>query len=201
VLVDGNAQGAAPVEPVVLAPGAHEIVSRQGALVETQTVVAKAGDVLEAHFQRVSDAPVATVPASLPAMTEERRDGTASRAKWMTVIGLGSGAVIALGVGIGFAVASDNSANQARAISAQLNGSNACNAPRPPQCAQLEQAFQATNDQHQLAVGFEVAAGVLGATMVATWFLWRPAQQHAGAVQVRPGLNARGAGLTVLGEW
>jgi hypothetical protein len=205
VLVDGVVQGSAPLGSIVIGEGSHEVTSRQGTLVETQTVVAKAGVAVEVHFQRVSDAiPAAIGPQGPDGEAQDRPSSGASRAKWITVIGLGSGAVAAFGVGIGFAVASNNSADQARTLSGQLNAMNApsCNtASAPAGCGALSQAIQSTNADHGLAIGFEVAGGVLALGSAATWLLWHPAKQQTGRVQMQPMLNARGAGLTVGGEW
>jgi hypothetical protein len=207
VLVDDVVQGRAPLGPILVRVGSHEVASREGTSVEKQTVSAKGGDVLDLRFQPVGDT-VVGVPSGGPsaaAAVDHHGAWTEARSKSVTVIALATGAAVVFGVGIGFGITSDHSASEARSLSGQLDpdpsGSACTRSPTPTQCGPLAQAIQRTNDQHALSVGFELGGGVLAAGAVATWLLWHPRSPQVGGLYVDPVLSARGAGLALGSDW
>jgi tetratricopeptide (TPR) repeat protein len=193
-----------PVASIVVSAAEHDVIARQGAMVETQHVAPRGGELVELHFQRMPDAqpPAATVSWNAGANSEEREGiETASRAKWITVIALGSGAIVAAGIGVGYAIASENKANYAAQLGNLLDGAHiGCHAASgPPACAQLGDAVSANRQYWAVSMVAYVGAGVLGAASVATWLLW--GAEKPKALAVRPVFGARSASLEVGGDW
>jgi len=215
LLVDGvePEHVAAPAGPagspvsIAIAAGEHEVTARQGTVSEVQHVTAKGGELVEVHFQRVPDAPSAAPAVAWVGGGEsaEHAQGTTPRAKWITVIALGSAAVVAAGVGVGFGLAAQSEANQVQSLHNQLApGSTwtstvctgAAGGSRP--CSQLQSAVDANRQDWTLSAASYVGAGVLGAAALATWMVWKP---KSGPVAVRPAVGAGSAGLVVGGPW
>ena len=63
VLLDGVVQGRAPMASIVIRDGAHDVTARQGTVIEAQHVVARGGELVELHFQRVADPPPPPLPS------------------------------------------------------------------------------------------------------------------------------------------
>jgi tetratricopeptide (TPR) repeat protein len=195
-----------PTTSIVVAAGEHEVVARQGAAAESQHVAARGGELVELHFQRVPDAPGPTGAigwTATPTATPERTESRTPRAKWVTTIALGSGAVVAAGVGVGFGIASLNQARDAANLHNEIapgsawtrmtcSGVNAGSAP----CRQLASDVDANRLNWGLSAVSYVCAGALAAASVATWMLWKPKGLVAG-----PTIGARGAGFALGGPW
>jgi hypothetical protein len=201
-----------PMASIVTAAGQHDVTARQGTVVETQHVVARGGELVELHFQRVPDGPepASAIGQSVPASTEigERTEGTTSRAKWITVVALGSGAVIAAGLGVGFGIASNNKFIDVQGLHDQLDAGppgmgGACSgaSASTPLCTKLKDDVAANRLDWTVSATAFVGAGVLALASVATWRLWRTDKPKAGSVLVRPTLSARSAGLVLGGQW
>ncbi|MGH7437877.1 MAG: hypothetical protein ACRENE_19535 [Polyangiaceae bacterium] len=195
----------APMTSIVVAAGEHEVNARQGTLSETQHVSARGGELVELHFQRVAaPAPAVAIGWAGSGEAHERAEGGAARAKWITVVALGSAAVVAAGFGVGFGIAATNKANDAQSAQDRISpGSpwsrSACNgASDPPLCTQLKSDVDANREYWFASAASYVGAGVLGAASLATWMLWKP---RAGAVAARPMLGAQGGGVVVDGRW
>lgn len=214
--VDGVAQQAtaasdappgAPTATVPVSTGDHVVTSRLGAAVETQHVAPKGGEAVELHFQRLPDAPT-TPPAAARAPTRDasdRAEPTPSRAKWITVIALGSAALASAGMGVGFEVASGSDAADAQKVQNQIAQGSAWNGQQcagPGSSSALCNRLGSDVDSNRLnwtiATASAVAAGVLGAAAAATWVLWRP---RGAAVTARPAVGAQSAGVVVGGPW
>ena len=213
--VDGAAQQSAkaitgpngtPLTSIVVAAGEHEVTARQGALSETQHVTARGGELVELHFQRVADAPPPAVAiAPTPGReTQERAESDEPRAKWIPVVVLGSAAVIAAGLGVGFGIAAANKANVAQDVQNQIspgsawNGNQCFGGSASPLCTQLKGDVDTNRAYWTVSVASYVSAGVLAAASVATWMLWKP---KSGAVAARPMLSAQSGGVVVDGCW
>jgi hypothetical protein len=214
----GTARGAGlPLMSIVTSAGEHDVSARQGAATETQHVAARGGELVEVHFQRVPDAapppPVAMVwsnTANGPE-TGEATPATTSRAKWITVIALGSGAVVAAGLGVGFAVASNQKASAVQSLRGSLDapsghgwtgmecaGASASRAP----CTELRDDVTANRRDWTVSTAAFVGAAVLGVASLVTWRWWRADTPKAAAsLEVRPTIEARSAGVAVTGEW
>ena len=198
-----------PLGTIVIAAGEHEVSAQDGALVQSQHVVARGGELAEVHFQRVPDVPSSS-PASLwtgPASAEDKGGSTSSRAKWITVIGLGSAAVVAAGVAIGFSIAVQNSASDADSlmqhVRAETGGNSGCLPPTPAaECPQVSRDHQAERSNAALANGFYVGAGALALLGAATFFWW-PSQKATATTSVHPVpiFGDRTAGAALRGSW
>jgi len=190
-----------PMTLIVVAAGEHEVTARQGALWETQHVTARGGELVELHFQRVAAAPAPAVATGWTGSeTQGRAEGGASRAKWVTVVALGSAAVVAAGFGVGFGIAAANKASDAQNVQNGLgSGNSQCHgASAPPSSAQLKGDVDANRTYWTVSPASYVGAGVLGAASLATWMLWKP---KSGAIAARPLLDAQTGGVVVDGRW
>lgn len=187
---------------LIVAAGEHDVSARQGALSETQHVTARGGELVELHFQRVAAAPAPAVAIGWTGSgeTQGRAEGGASHAKWITVVALGSAAVVAAGFGVGFGIAAANKASDAQNVQNVLgSGNSQCHgASAPPSCAQLASDVESNRLNWGISAASYVGAGVLGAASLATWMLWKP---KSGAIAARPLLDAQTGGVVVDGRW
>ncbi len=192
----------APMIAIVIAAGEHEVSARQGTLSETQHVTARGGELVELHFQRVAAAPAPAVAIGWTGSgeTREHAEGGASRAKWITVVALGSAAVVAAGFGVGFGLAAADKASDAQNVrnSPGWSSSRCFGASAPPLCTQLKGDVDANRGYWSVSAASYVGAGILGAASLATWMLWKP---KPGALGAAPMLGAQGGGLVVDGRW
>jgi tetratricopeptide (TPR) repeat protein len=190
-----------PMASIVVAAGEHEVVARQGAATESQHVAARSGELVELHFQRVPDALAPSVAAG--GATPERTESSTPRAKWIATVALGSGALVAAGVGVGFGIASLNESKDAANVHNEIapgsawtgtkcSGANAGSAL----CRQLARDVESNRLNWSVSAASYVCAGALAAASVATWMLWKPKGFVA-----RPTIGARGAGLVLGGQW
>jgi tetratricopeptide (TPR) repeat protein len=196
-----------PLASIVVSAGEHDVSARQGAAVQTQHVSARGGELVELHFQRVPDAttPAEALGWSAVGNGQDRQTlERAARAKWITVIALGSGAVVAAGLGVGFAVAAENRASDFRAVRSELDAAKVgCTGAGGSSlaCMRRSDDFDANQRDSAISTAAYVGAGVLAAASVATWMLWRTDGPRAASVLVRPMLGARTAGLEMGGHW
>jgi hypothetical protein len=192
----------APMTSIVIAAGEHEVSARQGTLSETQHVTARGGELVELHFQRVAAAPAPAVAIGWTGSgeTRERAEGGVPRAKWITVVTLGSAAVVAAGFGVGFGVAAANKASDAQNVqnSSAWSSSRCFGASASPLCTQLKGDVDANRAYWTVSAASYVGAGVLGAAALGTWLLWKP---KSGAIGARPMLDAQTGGVVVDGRW
>jgi hypothetical protein len=194
----------APLTSIAVAAGEHEVTARQGTLSETQHVTARGGELVELHFQRVAAAPAPAVAIGWTASGEarERAESGASRAKWITVVALGSAAVVAAGFGVGFGIAAANKASDAQNVQngfgSTWSSSRCSGASAPPSCAQLASDVDSNRLNWGISAASYVGAGVLGVASLATWMLWKP---KSGAIAARPLLDAQMGGVVVDGRW
>ena len=194
----------APMTSIVVAAGEHEVSARQGTLSETQHVTARGGELVELHFQRVAAAPAPAVAIGWTGSgeTRERAEGGVPRAKWITVVALGSAAVVAAGFGVGFGIAAANKASDAQSVQNSPGSawsSNRCfGASASPLCTQLKGDVDANRAYWTVSAASYVGAGVLGAASLATWMLWKP---KSGAIAARPMLDAQTGSVVVDGRW
>ncbi len=194
----------APMTSIAIAAGEHEVSARQGTLSETQHVTARGGELVELHFQRVVAAPAPAVAIGWTASGEarERAESGASRAKWITVVALGSAAVVAAGFGVGFGIAAADKASDVQNLqnspASAWSSSRCYGQSASPLCTQVKDDVDANRAYWTVSAASYVGAGVLGAASLATWMLWKP---KSGAIAARPVLGAQGGGLVVDGRW
>jgi tetratricopeptide repeat protein len=198
-----------PIASIVIAAGDHEVSATQATMVETQHVVARGGELVEAHFQRVPN--VSAVPQAagqnvLPSPPQsESRAGT-SQAKWITVIALGSGAIVAAALGLDFALMSQGKLSQTRRLMDELDGGSTwkgseCNGVATENCAQLNSDVEAIRQYWWISNAAYVSAGVLLLGAAATWTLWPTNKAKTSAAFLRPALSAHRAGFELGTQW
>ena len=202
----GDAKGPPASTSITVAAGEHDVTARQGSVEESQHVAARGGELVEVHFQRLPDAaapPPTTSVGWLGAESGPEMGVSAapSRAKWITVIALSSGAVVAAAVGLGFGIAARDKANDAGSLHAEpgwtstgCSGANAGSAP----CRELASAVDANRLNWGISTASYVCAGALAAASAATWVLWKP---KSAALVARPSVGARSGGLVLDGQW
>jgi hypothetical protein len=192
VLLDGTVQEApavstldefrpgGPTLSIVVSAGEHDVSAHLGTSTETQHVVVRGGEIAEVHLQRLPDAspsPPASVRATAiaPEDTGTPRADPRSRARWITVVTLGSAALAATGVAAGFSIAFEQNASDARALRQAIGSpaSAGCQPPSPAaQCPQLGAIDDAEERNGALATSFYIAGGAAAALAAATWVLW-----------------------------
>ncbi len=202
----GDAQPPPVSTAITVAAGEHDVTARQGSVEESQHVLARGGELVEVHFQRLPDAvpPPSTTSVGWFAAESPQDLGVRtapSRAKWITVVALGSGAVAAAALGLHFGLTAQDQANNAGHLRAEpgftsrvcsgVNGSS-------PFCVELKSDVAANRQDWGIATASYVGAGVLAAAAAATGVLWKP---KSTAVVARPSVGARSVGLVLDGQW
>ena len=186
--------------------------ARQSTLVETQHVVARGGELVEVHFQRVADAPSAGRPSTVwiratsPSESPEAPADLVPREKWITVLALGSAAVLAAGLGVGLGAEAKGQASDVQTERATLDPANkgdACigAAGSSAACRRLNDDVQSAHRNWNLSIASYIGAGALGLAALATWTLWHPQGQKPSALSVQPALASNGGGLLVGSAW
>jgi hypothetical protein len=123
-----------------------------------------------------------------------------SRARRITTIALGSAALAATGVAIGFSIAFEHNASDARGQRAQIGGPTNAGCPTPTTpCSMLWQIDDAEERNGALATGFYVAGGAAAALAAASWLLWPQAKDST--VRPSPIVGAGRAGVALQGAW
>jgi hypothetical protein len=214
VSIDGVVQGLAPLPSIVVCEGAHDVLARQGALEQTQHVSAHGGELVDVSFELTGPSPADAAPspsvanaASTPVAAPEPTPATSSNAKWITVLATGGGAVVAAGIGIGFALASQQSSKDTQATRSLIDVADSqrawsgseCSAPSSSTaslCSRLDSQSASQNRQATASNWAYGVAGVLGAASVASFLLW-----PGSSVRLQPMVGGRTAGLSAGGAW
>jgi hypothetical protein len=210
VAIDGAVQGQAPLSSIVVREGEHDVTARHQALAETRHIRARGGELVDVHFQLASDPAPAAAPspvstASGSPVTFEPPPKGSLDAKWIAVLATGSGAVVAAGIGIGFALASQQSAKDVRGTRDLLDmapnpwSGSECQSPSPSAAALCSRLDSQTSTQSRQATISNWAYGIAGALGVASVvsFLFWPSS----SVRLEPTVGGRSAGLSAGGEW
>ncbi len=202
VLVDGAVKGRAPVPSMVVRVGEHDVTARQERITEAKHVLARGGELVEVHFQRVVDTPAQVAIARSTqdvglTTSHDQLVRTTSPAKWIALIGTGSMALTAAGLGFGFGIASNQNAEVAHTLSAQLQKTGSCAGPSAlAQCGQLRGAIQSANDFHALSDGMFLTGGAFAAATGLIWWLW-----PSSTLRVQPSMTGSGAAIVASGQW
>jgi len=183
------------------------VSARQGTMLESRHIVARGGELVELHFQRVPDAPPpAPTPTEAGATANAHEkpssgNGSNSRPRWLTTITLGSLAVVATGIAVGFSIAYEENLSNANALRGQI-GNGRCGPPSPTmQCADLARVDKAEQRNGSLANGFYVAGGATAALAAASWFLWPKAKSSGSGLRPLPLIGERSPGMALSGTW
>jgi hypothetical protein len=214
VLVDGSTLGEAPFQGLVyIAAGEHDLTSKIGSAQRSMHVTAVAGKVISVSFM-AEEAPPAPAPASpppAPVVAIEKPvaiDGAApppqggtQTAKVVTVVALGSSAVAAAAVALGFGVGTRNAENRANGLRGGLSSTSACSAGQPSipaSCSALQSAVDTQGRDYGLQLGFYTGAGVLAVAAVTSWLVW-PHRAAPSAWSIEPAFAARSASAQLVG--
>ncbi|WP_437864071.1 PEGA domain-containing protein [Sorangium sp. So ce363] len=223
VLVDGKAVGRAPLEgEVFVEPGEHRVEARlEGYAPVSQTVKSAKGETTDAGLAMVpvkSEAQVAGAMAEggMGAagvgvggpVVEQLPPGPVEpppKKNWGPVIALGAASAVALGVGIGTTVASNNASADGRAqADAILKAGGGC--PDAPAaysqaCSDLRSTASRVDTFAHAATVAYTASGVLAIAAV-TYALWpRSGAKASGKVRVLPETHVGYRGIVVQGAW
>lgn len=188
VTVDGTPRDSLfLLDPVFVDPGSHSIeVRRPNGTGRKRSVTASAGAALELDM---TPDPVATSPASAPvavaqpsavaSSTYEPPTSGWSPRTW-TLVGEGTLAAVALGVGIGFGLHANSLGDDAKTTMASLKSTSSapCEGSTNPQCRSVADTYEDRKTSAGWANVALVTSGVLGIATVATLLLWPQSTAH-----------------------
>lgn len=215
VELDGKPLSAAVLGvPMPINPGEHRVSAvAVGRTTFARELLLGTGEVL----QLAVELPVATtvppaassvgapVAAATPAPREPLTEDSSVPTRTIVLVGEASLFAAALGTGIVFTVArssaSDRYERANRSVLDQVGGSDpdgtACSPPRAG-CVQMEEARQDHERATAFAIGGFVAAGVSGAALGLTYWLW---PSGGAPPDVRASVAPGYAGLSVFGQF
>ncbi len=164
ILVDGQrAVLDATLGVVEVMPGDHDVTARAFGQEEAQHLSALEGETLTVTLlANVLERPGSGLPepaAPIPAAPETEADGP-SASKLAVGIALGSGALLAAGLGVGFAFASQSDQAAVNGLRSQIGGRGCSGAARPAPCAPLQWATDAQTRDAWVSIGSDIASGV-----------------------------------------
>lgn len=226
IAVDGEMSGRSPLgaDPIYVEPGQRVVrVQKDGYDLYEQTQAFEPDRVIRLKVALRPTAPVPTEaaavmrvppptvvePVIVPPPSPERppsdraeRGGTETR----TVVIVSGAALTALatGFGIGFSISGESLEEDAVAQHAfieQTYGDTACaqGSPSNRACTKLNDTLDRRNRANAIAQGSFIAAGVLGAATLATFFLWPRQSSVAPYASIGPGGD--GAMMGVVGQY
>jgi hypothetical protein len=199
ILVDGQrAVLDATLGIVEVLPGDHDVTARARGQEEAQHLTALRGETLTVTL--LADAPAAppsVLPEpQVPAAAETDADGL-DASTLAAAIALTSGALVAAGLGVGFALASRSDEAAANGLRSQIGSGGCFGTSRAAQCAALQLAAGVQSRDAWISVGSYIGAGVLAGAGVATWWLWPSLAPLRAAPAFGPGYAA----LMLDGKW
>ncbi len=200
VAVDGTPVGTAPLAPLELAPGDHEVAVVFAGTTHSLHVNAASGFTSRASF--LVAAPDATaLPADSrtppsdgsPPSPTPGTGRTRAMGKLVVAGALATGAVASAVTGLVLALGSRSAASTASALRSQHSSDSYCYANPSDYCTQLVgDVHTQQTDYVASEVLYGVAAG-LAAAAVGTWIFWPKAATDARAVTLAPAVLDRGA--------
>jgi hypothetical protein len=198
VIVDGAPAGVAPLnEAVDVMPGLHHVEVHMDQGAREADVQVAAGQLVQmgslaqstepsrqpptAAVSQATDEGSARPPGSAPAPTQQAPSADkpqghrSSAGRAVTVVVVGTVAVIALGLGAGFALESQKDKSTVDEF-LRVNHSEYCyqtiSAKAAATCAQWNDTAQAQGREATWSNASYIVGGVLSAAAVATWLLW-----------------------------
>jgi hypothetical protein len=206
--LDGSdVSGIAPLtDPVDVMPGHHVIVAKLTAGPKTSEVDAIIGQV--AHVTFTADAPPAPAPPPVAPVPAEPQPLAATppdqpppahppgTARTVTAVTLASVAVVAVGFGVGFAVASNSNKSTADTDRTKVGGNGGCYGTTSTECSALNDAVNSQNRDANISNALYFTAGVCAVGAVLSWYFWpKPKDTTAWVTpQVGPGTMGMAAG-------
>jgi hypothetical protein len=208
ITLDGTLPlGAAPLpDRVDVLPGHHDLEARFGTVVKTAGVDALAGRITRADFSALegtastagpsspqSSAPPPDLPVEPPPVPEQASGASSSStARWVTVVVVGSAAVLASGVALGYGIASTHDANMAATLRQQVP---TCAGVTSPDCQSLASDVSDQQNDHVISTAMWIVGGTLAVGAVGAFLLWPKHRTGGVASTLVPLLGPRSAGL------
>ena len=184
--------GNAPLSSAVhVTVGSHAITVTVGEKTERMTVECQAGKVTQADFQSKFPASQQGGTGPGPSGPTESYQPTAG---WVVPAIVGGVGLVGLGLGIGFAVASQGAQSDASALYARGVCANTSTAA----CGQYKNAIDSQNTDSAVSIAGYVAGGVFLATAAVLFFAWPKATRE---ISVAPSVSPSSAGLTLVGRF
>ena len=202
--VDGAEIGWAPLAaPVDVTPGPHAVdaVLAVGKTLHAE-LTAPAGETKHVMLSEPASPAGSAVPSVGPAPSgssspSAQAPESVARTPWPPPAGtlvIGTVGVIAVGLGVGFAVDS-SSKNDSAAAS---RGTNPCAAPLSVACVTTRAAISGSQSSAAVSTGLYVGGGVaLGAAVL--WWVLAPRKRET--VNMVPSAGAHGAGFSFIGDF
>jgi len=213
ITLDGTrAVGATPLaDPVDVVPGHHDIEARLQTAVRTVSIDVVGGQTTRADLSVLSAGPTPgatalqpsgeppSAPADAPPVPTDRPARPVSTERLITVIGVGTAAVVAAGAGLVLGIESSNQASAAAAL--RTKGLN-CAGVTSTDCQNLASDVSAQKSDHTASTVMWVVGGVLAAGAVGAFFLWPKGSVGAsGSVTVAPAVGPTSAGFAAVGTF
>jgi hypothetical protein len=217
ILLDGEAAGTFPqVTELYANPGHHTIEARAGSASAKREIDATAGASMPLSFELVPDtqgvpsqsaAPTKSKPAAAEPMPASRP--AEDRANWLPA-GVTAGlALVAVGVGTGFAIDASNAksaGDRKRQDAERTFGSNSgCSQPLgagSPICAELADLQDRRQRSNTAAKVSFVIGGVFAAAAVGSYFLWaKPSAENSRSARVGAWVDGKGGSVLFEGSF
>jgi hypothetical protein len=198
-------------DPLDVKPGEHRLVATWSDKSKSEKVTVSAGQTVNVTFEDAPSPPAAATtlpvssaqpPPSAPVSSNDPRaakgDSSSSTGRTVTLVALGSGAVMALGVGIGFLVSANGHGNDAESLQSLL-APGACAKTSGGPCGELQNAIDKQNSQLSISTGAFIVSGALAAGTLATFFLWKDSK--TARAWITPATGPRFGGVTIGGRF
>lgn len=199
VAIDGKVVDEPIRQPIAVPPGRHVVEATYQGRIKSVTLDCAAGEITRATFDLEPAPEPAPAGATEPPPVEPRRTDTT---RWIVGGAIGGAGVIALGLGVGFGLASQAAKSDAEDLRGRFRG--LCGAPELPECAEYdERRSSARSSATASTIGY-AAGGVLVAGAVATILLWPRAKETSPASSaraLRPWMSKDGAGAALTGSF
>lgn len=217
IWVDGEAMGnTAQTTEVYVKPGKRTVEVRSGSAVAKRDIEIAAGTIVPVSFELATDTEPTRVepassphgPATMPPRSPPSRD-TEDRPQWLPV-GVAAGvALVAVGVGTGFAIDASNAkadGNKKRAEVAQAAGHDSgCTMPTAAlvqPCRELHDLQDRRESSKTIATVSFVVGGLSAAATAGLFFLWRePMTEHGQSARIGAWVDGKSGSITLEGSF
>ena len=197
----------APFGTFLIAAGQHEVTARDGPLLQSEHVVARGGEEVDVHFQRLPDAPTeapSPVSGTLPGPAPNETPAAGhSGTPWIPFIAVEAAAVVAAGTAIGFGLAYDHFRSEADFLNGQVGPSGCLPMNADPQCPQLHSDRHTERTDAAIAEGLYATAGALAVLGGVLWLVWPAPRGGSSARLLHPIVWTadRTTGAAITGSW
>lgn len=175
ITVDGKPAPDAVRAPIAVAPGRHVVEATLDGRIKSVTVEASAGEITRA---KIDIEPAASYVAPPPVYGDDRP----SSSRIIVPAIIGAAGLAALGIGIGFGVASQSAKDEEDAL--RLPG--VCVNTATPECQALDEKRSEVSTKGTVATVGYVGGGVLLAAAAVTYVLWPSSKRTGSRMMVSP---------------